>query len=231
MNFGTTLIFAPHCDDETLGCGGLIKKVTGSGDVAVVCVVTNARLGDPKKFSAAEVETIRDESKNAQEKLGVSKCIYLDFPAPRLDQVACSELAIAFAAVIKEVNPRTLLLPSGNDLHVDHRAVYLAGLVAARPFNSVVLANILCYETLSETEWSPCQMGEVFRPTLFVDITNELLAKCDAFSLYQSQIRSKNHPRNVDAIKALARFRGVSAGMEYAEAFAIERILVRDSTR
>lgn len=46
------IVFAPHCDDETLGCGGVIEKALFAGAEVYVVLITN---GDGFKY-AAEAE-------------------------------------------------------------------------------------------------------------------------------------------------------------------------------
>ena len=45
------LVFAPHADDEVLGCGGTIAKYAEEGAEVYVCIITNAfpPIGDDKK--------------------------------------------------------------------------------------------------------------------------------------------------------------------------------------
>lgn len=45
------LVIAPHCDDETLGCGGIIQEVIGAGGQVLVVAMTN---GDGFTFAAKE---------------------------------------------------------------------------------------------------------------------------------------------------------------------------------
>ena len=116
-----------------------------------------------------------------------------------------------------------LYLPHRGDLHTDHQAVYQAGLVAARPINGCSVKKILSYETLSETEWSPPHGDAVFIPTVFVDISEYLETKIAALSCITSQLRDPPHPRSLDMIVALARFRGGTAGLMAAEAFSLVR--------
>lgn len=88
------LIIAPHCDDETLGCGGLIKALTDRGAKVKVVIATN---GDGFYYAAAR--DLRDpfvlpdnyvdfgyqrqrESLSALARLGVhrSSVVFLGYP-------------------------------------------------------------------------------------------------------------------------------------------------------
>ena len=61
-----------------------------------------------------------------------------------------------------------------------------------------------------------------FIPNYFIDISKTIKSKLKSLNCYKSQI-SKNSPRSIDAIKALAKFRGSQNGCEYAEAFQLVR--------
>src|SRR5436309_3019289 len=68
------LVFAPHQDDEALGCGGTILRKRHSGADVYIAFITDgsqshARLMDPDKLSALRTE----EAIDAAEVLGVDK--------------------------------------------------------------------------------------------------------------------------------------------------------------
>ena len=78
---------------------------------------------------------------------------------------------------------------------------------------------------MSETHWNVADVEPNFNPNFFIKIDNEIKNKLTALKFYKSQIK-KNSPRSIDAIEALARFRGSQNGCRYAEAFKVVRILV-----
>ena len=45
------LIVVAHPDDEVLGCGGTINFYSEKGNEVYVLFITNANLGDKKKYS------------------------------------------------------------------------------------------------------------------------------------------------------------------------------------
>jgi LmbE family N-acetylglucosaminyl deacetylase len=214
------LVVAPHPDDEVLGCGGVIARHAAQGDEVHVLVMTR---GVPEIFSSEQVERTRAELRHAHQILGVSGITLLDFPAPRLDTIPGHELADAIAGVIKTVQPELMYLPHRGDLHVDHQVVYAAGLVAARPVNGCSVKRLLCYETMSETEWAAPHGDAAFTPTVFVDITDFLEAKVQALLCMTSQLKAPPHSRSVNVIEALARYRGGTVGLAAAEAFMLVR--------
>lgn len=214
------MVLATHPDDEVLGCGGVIARHIAGGDAVSVVVVTR---GDPAVFSEAFVENVRQEFRAAMDVLGVTDFHFLDFPAPKLDVVAGHELADGIGKVIRQVGADTVYLPHRGDIHADHQAVFQATLVAARPINNCPVRRLLCYETLSETEWAAPFGDDAFIPNLFVNIADYLPRKLEAMACYRSQLYEFPHPRSATTIEALARFRGATAGLPAAEAFMLIR--------
>lgn len=74
-------------------------------------------------------------------------------------------------------------------------------------------------EILSETDFG--KPDNPFVPNMFVDISDYIDKKLEALAIYDTEIRERPFPRNMDAVKALGTLRGGMAGCMYAEAFKI----------
>lgn len=217
------LIVAPHCDDEILGCGGIMSKYIKEGKNVYVAIVTNGHLGAPELFSKEGTEKVRKEAKDSHEFLGVKDTFFLDFPAINLEVIPSYTLSRALSKVITENEIDTMYLPHRGDIHRDHRITYEAALVAARPINNCPVRRIYAYETLSETEWAAPFGDDVFIPTVFINIENEIETKLEAFRFFTTQIKQFPHSRSPEIIKALSNFRGATVGFPNAEAFMLIR--------
>ena len=222
-NHKNILVVAPHCDDEILGCGGIMAKHIANGNHVYVAIVTNGHLGAPELFTKKGTEKVRDEALQAHQYLGVKKTIFLDFPAVNLDAIPAYKLSLALSNVIKEFAIDTMFIPHRGDIHKDHRVTYEAALVAARPINSCTVKRIYAYETLSETEWAAPFGDDVFIPTVFVNIENEIENKLKAFHFFTSQIKQFPHSRSPEIIRVLSNYRGATVGFSNAEAFMLIR--------
>jgi len=216
------LVVAPHPDDEVLGCGGVIKKLTSSGHDVFVLIVSK---GKADMYSEERIINVRHEALKAHEILNVTKTIFLDFPAPDLDTVPNSQISDSISKAVNEFKIDTVFLPHKGDLHHDHKAVFSAGLVACRQVNGNQVKKVFSYETLSETEWAAPEGSEVFIPTLFIKITDEIQFKLDAMQCYKSQLREFPNPRSLKTVETIARLRGSSVGLAFAEAFSTIRII------
>lgn len=216
------LFVAPHPDDEVLGCAGTIKKLAARGARIIVLIMTR---GKKELYSEERIRNVRQEAITAHHGLGVSDTKFFDFLAPDLDIVSQSDLSASIALVIKEFEIDTMYIPHGGDIHQDHKAVFTACLVAARPVGENTVRNIYSYETLSETEWSAPFSDDAFIPDRFVNITNEISSKLEAMKSYKSQLREFPNPRSLKTIEALATYRGSTVGLGYAEAFMTIRVI------
>jgi LmbE family N-acetylglucosaminyl deacetylase len=216
------LIVAPHPDDEVLGCGGIIAKYSESGIKVYILVVTR---GTPKLYSSDKIDNIRLEAKNAHAMLGVTETVFLDFPAPELDIISLAEISREISEVIKRFSITDLYIPHRGDIHGDHRVVFNACLVAARPVGDFYVKSIFAYETLSETEWAAPFGDDAFIPTKFVDVSVNFDKKLDAMRCFKSQLKQFPNPRSIETLTALSRFRGSTVGFSNAEAFMVIRVI------
>ena len=214
------LIIAPHPDDEVLGCGGIMKKYTHNGDDVYVIIMTK---GTPSLYSDEKIIKVRREALQAHKILGVKETKFMDFFEPELDLCSLAVISEAISSVIKQYNINILYIPHRGDIHHDHRAVFNASIVAARPVGNYSVKQIYAYETLSETEWAPPFSDDAFIPTYFVNIQDEINDKVNALMCYTGQIKEFPSSRSVIALRALAQYRGATVGFSSAEAFMLIR--------
>ena len=220
---GTILVCVAHPDDETIGAGGTIARLADAGLSVTLAVFTVAHS---PQWSPETIAAKRTEVMAASHELGISDVRFFGFSAARLDTVAQSDLNDALRALVDEVRPTTIMTTHYGDVHADHRIVFDAVMVAARPLPGVSVRHVLAFECLSSSEWSPATSKNAFLPQVFVDITRTLDRKVAAMACYASEIREPPHPRSAIAIQALATVRGSTVGVTYAEAFQAIRVIV-----
>jgi LmbE family N-acetylglucosaminyl deacetylase len=212
------LVVAPHPDDEALGAGGTIARFADEGDEVTVLFVSGHL---PPLYDAASYEETVRESRRACTILGARDPRFLGIAATTVTE---SRMNGDIAAIIAEVEPHVVLCPYP-DRHIDHRAVFSSVMVAARPTGPGRGIELLAaYETLSETHWNAPHIEPNFVPNWVVNITDHIDRKCGALSCYASQIPTFPGARSVEAIRALAMFRGTQAGFGFGEAFHIIRM-------
>lgn len=216
------LAISAHPDDETLGCGGTLLKHAMAGD-ELFWLVTTSPWSPHWTAEAIDQKTAEIEAVAAR--YGMKKVFRLGFPATRLDTVKECELIGAIGEVIREVRPDTVFVVHGGDVHSEHRAVFDAVMAIIKPFymRALGVRRVLCYETLSSTEAAPPGMRTPFVPQVFNDISTFIKEKLAIMELFASEVHADPAPRGPSAIEALARYRGASIGVEYAEALMLVR--------
>jgi len=218
------LVIAPHADDEILGCGGTISKYSLFGYDVRVLILTDANKGAPELFSKKYIINVREEAKKANKIIGTKKLYFEDLPALKLNQYPFYKISKTIENYIEKLKPEVILLPSGNDLHDDHKITFRATKVASRINKKSSLKKILSYEVLSETEWNENEKS--FNPNYFVSLGGiNINSKIQAFLKYKSQNRKFPHPRSTEGILNLSKVRGSQVFMEHAEAFKVEKII------
>ena len=213
MENRTMLVFAPHPDDEVLGCGGVIAKRAKQGVKVVDCIVTFDK----------DYEIRKNEALEANKELGISETIFLGFPDLQLDRLDHSIFTQGILNVIQAYKPTEVYLPHPGDLHTDHKALTASAMVAIRAKYESSPMNAYTYETLSETGIDCQNPQNVFNPNVYVDISSSIKDKINALKKHESQIEMFPCSRSEEAVNALAIYRGSQASMVRAEAFSLIR--------
>ena len=214
------VVVAPHPDDETLGLGGSIAKYYHQNYKISVLVVSGHL--PPLYKKDVFIKTYK-ESLKAFKILGIKKSKFLKIPATKINEVPIAKLNKLIFNFINDIKPEIVFIPFP-DRHIDHKIVFESCMVACRPISSTSPKIVLAYETLSETHWNAPSIEPNFVPDYFISIDNFINFKQKALSQYKSQIKN-NKSRSVDAVTALAKFRGSQIGTNYAEAFKVIRII------
>ena len=225
MNY---LVVVAHPDDEVLGAGATIHKLTRQGhrvDVAIMCAEVNARAYRP------EDDALEQDMKKSLSLLGVNKRYEGVFPNIRMNNVDHIELVQFIENAIIQTQPDVIITHHCSDTNNDHMHTSLACQAAARLFQRRPdvnpLAELWFMEVLSSTDWVVNSSFNRFTPNTYVEIGKEgVKAKIDALAAYRGVMRPFPHSRSEEAIQALAVQRGAEAGLYYAEAFecALRRI-------
>lgn len=220
------LVFAPHPDDEIIGCGGAIARHVAEGNDVYVCIVTRGKppvyKHSPEVFKRIPHD-LYDEIESAHKILEIKETSYLQFPAVMLEIIPRYELNGKISDLITRIKPDIVYIPHFGDMQKDHALTSEAVMVAVRPKRDHVVRAVYSYETLSETEWNIPHVANIFIPNVFVDISNYLDNKLDAMNCFRSQLCEFPNPRSIDAIVALAKYRGSTMGVNAAEAFMLIR--------
>ncbi len=205
----TVMVFAPHPDDDVLGCGGAIIKHVAYGAQVTVVYMTSGETnpGDKKPQRIARLR--EEEARRAAAKLGVHDLVFLREPDSKLR--VTSKTIGKVKQLLNDYQPDLVYIPHKKDEHSDHKATYdivVEGVKKLRGLNPVVLG----YEV-----WSP-----MLAITHVAEISDEIQVKLDALSEHKTQIADMDF---VAAVHALNRYRGILIGrVSYGECFQLVAI-------
>ncbi len=220
------LIVASHPDDETIGCGATIAKHSENGDTVKVITLTNG-VSSRREGGAKESEARVKAYHKALSKLGAESLMEGNFPDNQLDSVPLLEIVQFIESVKSKYKFDIIYTHSSSDLNIDHRKAFEATMTAFRPEPEDESNEIRCFEISSSTDFSFGQINSIFKPNLFIDITNFYTMKVEALKCYKDEMRDFPHSRSFEALESLAKLRGSSVGLKKAEAFEIIRKISR----
>lgn len=217
------LVIAPHPDDEILGVGATMAKYLSNGDEVYVCIATK---GVMPLFNDESVRKIRIETNEAHKLLGINKTFFLEFPSVMLEQIPRHEINEKICNIVQDIKPNIVYIPHFGDMQKDHQIIAEAAMVAVRPKYAHKVNEVYAYETLSETEWNNPHNANAFLPNVYNDVSEYLRIKIEAMQCFESQLSDFPNPRSLEAIKALAKYRGATVSVRAAEAFMLIRKII-----
>ncbi len=203
LGLSPVLVFAPHPDDETFGCGGVLLLMSAGETEIHLVAVTDGGKGDVEgRFEASRyVEIRRKEFERVADSIG-AQAIWWGM-GDREIQSSREELARRGRDLILQVGPKLVFLPSPWEIHPDHRAVTEEILEVLAPSSKVAF-----YEGVV-----------ALRPNLLVDITRVADRKMELMKSYSSQVGLISYH---EAIEGLNRHRTLTlSDSTHAEAFVV----------
>ena len=224
------LVVEPHSDDGLIAVGGFLEKNRDRYDYYFVLAVCSAiplnhnnhqtreaRLSEFKNYvDYFEGEWL--QSDNTDIDLPLDKDAELDMYPKKL-------LVKQIETVVGIVKPDVVMC-TGPSFHQDHTAVYEALIAATRPTALHYPDEFYILENPTYVHSSGPMTK--FIPDTYVALTeHEVDMKVELFRrLFPSQIRDEGNALSGSGIKSWARYRGIEARSEFAEALqTFSRIL------
>ncbi|HVS87405.1 MAG TPA: bacillithiol biosynthesis deacetylase BshB1 [Candidatus Acidoferrum sp.] len=220
------LAIAAHPDDVELTCGGTLLKMAQRGYKTGILDLTAGEMG-----TRGTTQTRAKEATKAAKLLGVKWRDTLGVPDS--DVQPSRQHKLRLAAVIRELKPKTVILPYWEARHPDHynastlgyEGCFLAGLkqlpLEGEPHRPFKILYSTAYVSV--------------RPTFVVDITPQYEQRCRAILAFGSQFRPKNSERKSQVLLAidrleeemnqLARHYGQMIGVKYGEPFLQKELM------
>ena len=227
-NIDRILIVAAHPDDEVLGCGGTVARLSMEGsDIYTIIlgegVTSRNRKRDLTKREN-EIAELKKQAENANKVLGVKKVYTFNFPDNRFDTVPLLDIIKTIEEIKDDIKPDIVFTHHLGDLNIDHQVTFKAVMAACRPTIDESVKEIYSFEIPSSTEWNAPSSLTYFMPDYFVDVNKSLEIKINALKEYKTELRDFPHPRSLKAVELNAKQWGVKMGFEAAEAYKTIRI-------
>ena len=192
---GPLLVVAPHPDDETLGCGGLIALALRRGLRVHTVFVTDGGASHPNSAAWSRQRLAERREREAAEALrrlgaGAQPRTFLrlkDADMPARGSPAHARAAAALAAVLRDLSPGLALLPWRRDPHRDHRDTWRLAMdaIAASGQAPEILEYAIWLDELGRPGDRP-RAGEMEK--VRVDVSAGLDAKRHAIEAHESQL-------------------------------------------
>lgn len=129
---GPTVVIAPHQDDETLACGGIIARKRNEGLPVHVIFITDGSGSHPEhpRLNRPAIATLRaKEAMQAMHCLGVERAAvhFLNEPDGTLNTITAAHresLVARLAALLGAIAPGEIFLPCNPDGSSEHDATF-----------------------------------------------------------------------------------------------------------
>jgi LmbE family N-acetylglucosaminyl deacetylase len=122
--FKNVLVIFPHADDETVSCGGSIRKMATCDAHVTLVLLTGGECGNPAGMPDMQLKHARRrEAEHVAKILGVSRLIQKDYGDGQL-AYRSAEIQEFLVMTVRQVEPDLIVTydQSGLDGHVDHVA-------------------------------------------------------------------------------------------------------------
>jgi len=211
------LVFAAHPDDEIIGCGGTLARLSEAGKAVYVATYTYGATAARSKEEQDKMKQRRKKETEVTDKiLGVKERVILDKPSQGVtnDRQTYQETI----RLIRYYKP-DLILTHSKDTHKDHNAI--KGIVPGAAYQA---AEEIMEKELGKRWHTPnVWLFEIIRGfgeySFCVDITNTFEKKVEAMKAQVSQQRTDFLSGLIQRITGRAVIRGADIGVKYAEAF------------
>lgn len=213
MSFKILFILA-HPDDEAYGpYGTIVKSIRDGHPVSVYSLCNGARPGS-EHVSRSRIDNFLENCRSA----GADHKIF-DKDDLTLELKETTNL---INSIIEIEKPDIIYTHNISDLHLDHRIVAEACLVASRPKPGSSVKQIYFSEIPGSTDWTFNQIQPQFIPNTYVSLDDSIVElKNKAMSRYTTEIYDYPDARSTEAMYTLLKYRGYQSGVNYAEAFKL----------
>ena len=219
----TVAAIMAHPDDEVLGCGGSLTRLSRSGaSVHIFILATGLTSRGPADEMA--LRALKEQARAATIRLGAETIDFADFPDNEMDSLSLLEIVKQVESFVTKIKPDLIFTHHSGDINIDHDLTQRAVMTATRALPKSKPVEVLACEVLSSTEFGPADKR--LQPHLYVRLTEEdVNATLEALTCYSGEIHDWPHPRSAQALEHQFRLRGAECGADAAEVFEVLRMV------
>lgn len=209
------LVIAPHADDEVLGCGGYLLHSRKKCTIKIlVGTVGGVDIRQDYEVRIRELCTV------CLKLDAVGKVLFNNKDA-MLDTIPSREIITKLDSYIDKFRPDEIFI-NYRSTHQDHIKMYDCAMASLRLREGYRPRFVALYEYPFITSGADIIDGG----KAYHDISDVIEEKVALFGNYASQIRESPSPLNGDGIKSLAHIRGLECGVQFAEKFYIQKMMI-----
>ena len=214
------LAVGAHPDDLEILCAGTLAKYANQGAHVSMAVATNGEVGSatlPKE----EIAAIREDEARAAAGVIGADFYWMGFPDEFL--FSTEETRLRILDLVRQARPDVIFAHAPTDYHPDHR---VSGRMLWDVRVMTTVPNIKTdhppCETIPEIYYMDTLAGIEFVPEHYVDVSETFELKKRMLACHESQahwLQDQYEMSYLEFIEYVGRFRGLQAGVRYAEAF------------
>src|SRR5262249_18352626 len=148
----SVLVLAAHPDDEVLGCGGTIARLSRDGQEVFVAILgegMTSRYARQEAADRTQLAALGERSRQVGRILGAREVYSFGLPDNRFDTVPLLDVVKIIEQLIQDLRPEVVYTQHGGDLNVDHSVTFRATLTATRPMSGGPVKAVYAYEVAS----------------------------------------------------------------------------------
>jgi LmbE family N-acetylglucosaminyl deacetylase len=208
------VVLAAHPDDETIGAGGFLHKLSNLGWLVEVVFITD---GCQEYGRHRRREDRLEAAVEAMKVLGVTMHQFNPLKGGTLSDASIARVVPMMVPIVQGAD--LVLCPSSLDVQQEHRAAANIARIVTRPKEGVVAPALMEYVVDRGDWWA----GTAWNPNYYVEIRDELETKVAALECYDMELEPYPAQRSPESIRLEAQFWGARTSMLQAEPYRIIR--------
>ena len=137
------LVIAAHPDDEVLGCGGTITRLSQERHELFISILgegVTSRYARRDEADKKLLEELQKKNRDTTTILGAKDVFLYNLPDNQFDTVPMLNIVKIIEELVYRLRPEVVYTQHGGDLNIDHTVTFRATLTATRPMAIMPLA-------------------------------------------------------------------------------------------